>query len=161
MCMQRSGQPGPDTQKHHQLYRGRRLDRHHYHRRYHHYETPPPPRNTWRRLYRGERDAGRGGKRGRFFKSSHQGSILAWLNARAPHIESDLTRPRVFVGRPLSSSKFNYRYEREIYFCPDPALLLVSYHSRMSTFFLLYWKKEERTNGYLNLIVNKFLICNI
>lgn len=79
-----------------------------------------PPRNTWRRLYRGERDAGRGGKRGRFFKSSHQGSILAWLNARAPHIESDLTRPRVFVGRPLSSSKFNYRYERETYFCADP-----------------------------------------
>lgn len=136
MCTQRSGQPGPDTQKHHQLYRGRRLNHYHNHRRYHHYEVPPPPpahppprppRNTWRRQYRGERDAGRGGKRGRFFKSSHQGSILAWLNARAPHIESDLTRPRVFVGRPLSSSKFNYRYERKpIFALVRPTLLLAS-----------------------------------
>jgi len=58
-------------------YRGRRLDRHHYNHRYHHYEAPSSPRNTWRRLYHGERDAGQGGKRGRFFKSSYQGSILA------------------------------------------------------------------------------------
>lgn len=122
---QRSGQPGPDTQKHHQLYRGRRLDYYHYHCRYHHYVERHHPRNTWRRLYAEYTGRGRGsggrrggdGKRGRFFKSSHQGSILAWLNARAPHIESDLPRPRVFVGRPLSSSKFNYRYERETYFC--------------------------------------------
>jgi len=63
----------------------------------------------------------------------------SWLNARAPHIESDLTRPRVFVGRPLSSSKFNYRYQREIYFCAVPTLP-VSYHNLTSAFLLLQEK---------------------
>lgn len=35
---------------------------------------------------------------GWFFKSSHQGSILAWLNARTAHIESDLTRSRAYLS---------------------------------------------------------------
>lgn len=35
---------------------------------------------------------------GWFFKSSHQGSILAWLNARTAHIETDLTRPRAYLS---------------------------------------------------------------
>ena len=38
------------------------------------------------------------GRGGWFFKSSHQGSILAWLNARTAHIETDLTRPRAYLS---------------------------------------------------------------
>ncbi|KAK1132552.1 hypothetical protein K0M31_013935 [Melipona bicolor] len=88
---QRSGQPGPDTQKHHQLYRDRAA-RLHQHTVQHTVVTKtvtPIPSSNYhpRTVTHGGRGRARGAPPGwgRFFKSSHQGSILAWLNARTGH----------------------------------------------------------------------------
>jgi len=64
------------------------------------------PRNTWRRVVAaggGRLDTDRGTDG--FFKSSHQGSILAWLNAT--HRKRSSAAARVFVDRPLSPSGFD------------------------------------------------------
>lgn len=63
---------------------------------------PPPPRTVTHGDVASAEGRGRGGHTGWtggwFFKSSHQGSILAWLNARTAHIETDLTRPRAYLS---------------------------------------------------------------
>lgn len=75
---------------------------------------------------------------GRFFKSSHQGSILAWLNARTgTHRKPSNAVARVFVGRPLSSSKFNYRCGRWFYFCEHLYSFSLSFLSRTKLHVLL------------------------